>query len=73
VVRREREAPPIGPLRARRAIGPLEGYYGGTTQLFDVGRYANGKRVGVWKTFHRDGRAKRVERFDARGKRVRAR
>ena len=38
-------------------------YYGGTTQLYDVGNWAAGKRVGVWKTYDRKGTLKRTQTF----------
>ena len=46
-----------------RQTGLWKRYYGGTDQLFDIGRWEAGKKVGVWKTFAKKGGLKRTQRF----------
>lgn len=46
-----------------RQTGPWKRYYGGTTQLFDSGKWLAGKKVGVWKTFDKKGNVKRTQTY----------
>ena len=43
--------------------GVWKRYFGGTRQLYDVGSFVFGRKVGVWRIFNRDGSLKRRQDF----------
>jgi len=53
----------VGRFENNMQVGVWKRYRGGTGQLYDEGRYINGKKTGEWMVYDKKGKAARREKF----------